>query len=358
MATSTPSLNSLSQRIRGAFRQELPDTDATIWPNTLYVIGKVIAIALYEAHLRATWIYRQIFASTADGTHLDRHAYELGLTRKPATRAAGEIEITATPETIYPAGMRFLSGAQSYVATEAATASVAGALVVTVRAEQAGLAGNREADESVSLVDPALYSGVATTGSVGADGIGGGADRESDESLRARILDRKRRVPQGGAESDYEQFARAVPGVSKAWAQSFAGGPGTIGVWFLMEGRANGIPTASDVAAVQAALDERRMIRAAAIAAAPVMRPIDIDLTLVPDTEANRAAVEAQLAAMFAARARPGVAGDAFVMSVSWIAEAISIALGEDRHRLRAPLNDVVYLGGEMPVLGTIRYFS
>lgn len=356
MATTAPSLSELSARIRGAFRQELPGTDATIWPNTLYVIGKVVALLLFEAHLRIDWLYKQLFASTATARHLERHAYELGLARKAASRATGSLTTTGAGSTTYPAGLRYLSGRNAYVSTAAATSAADGALTIPVRAEQPGAAGNRNAGETLTLVDSALHPGLGKEATVGAAGLGGGADAESDDSLRDRVLARKRKPPQGGSEADYEQFALAVPGVSRAWARGFVDGPGTIGVWFLFEGRENGIPTAADVAAVQAALDERRMIRVSAVANAPVPVEVDVALSIAPDTAAVRAAVEANIAAMLATRCRPGLPDEPFVLSRSWIAEAIAQTLDEESHTLTAPAGDVTFTSGQYPVLGTVSW--
>ncbi|WP_292654048.1 baseplate J/gp47 family protein, partial [Mesorhizobium sp.] len=165
------------------------------------------------------------------------------------------------------------------------------------------------------------------------------------------------RPPQGGAYSDYEQFARAVPGVIQAWAFPFADAPGTVGVWFLFEGRENGIPEAGDIALVQDALEARRLIRAGLSVAAPVPAPLTITIaSLAVDTVQTRAAISASIAAMLVRRARPGVASAPFTLSRSWISEAISLAVGEDRHFLIDPSGDITYVGGEMPVLDTISY--
>lgn len=348
-------LDAISEAIRADMRRDLPGSDAMIWPNALAVLAKVFAMAIHLVELRAEWIYRQVFASTADSRQLDRHAHEYGMSRKPASPATGTIATTGAADTLYPAGLSFLSGAHRYRAIAPARSDATGAVALAVIADEAGAAGNRLAGEVLALVDPALAPTLAATATVGAGGLGGGADAEDDDSLRARVLDRKRRPPQGGALSDYEQIARAYPGVTHAWAQSWAGAPGTVGVRFLMEGRPNGIPTAADVAAVEDFIVRRRLIRVRLSVTAPAPRPVDIMIGgLATDNLRVREAIRAALESTFRARARPGVAGDPFSMSRSWIAEAISTAAGEDRHTLIAPADDVVIDDGSIPVLGTI----
>lgn len=351
------SLDTISKALRGDLRREMPGTDADLWPNPLAVFSKVVAMAIHLVELRLVWLYRQIFASTAEAAQLERQAYELGLARKPASRAVGWVRTTGTAGAVYPAGIAFLSGSDLYRTVSEAIAGGDGTLTLRVAADRPGAAGNRAAGSSLALADVALHPTIGATAIVQSDGIGGGADTEGDESLRARILDRKRRPPQGGAYSDYEQMARSVPGVVKAWAWPFAGGPGTVGVWFLFDNRPNLIPTGGDVAVVREAIEAKLLIRAGLGVSAPIPQALDIVISgLSNDTDRTRAAIETGLRAMLLERAKPGVAVEPFVLSRSWISEAISAAIGEDRHVLASPLADLTYAGGAYPVLGTVSY--
>lgn len=350
-------LDVISRAIRGDLRREMPDVDATVWPNNMSILSKVFAMATRLVELRLEWAYRQIFASTAEARQLERQAYEFGLARKPARFAAGYIETTGDPDTIYPAGLSWQSGTVLYTAASDARSDADGAVSFYVVAAETGTATNRAASDVLVFMDATLAPTLEAAAMVGADGLGGGADAESDDSLRARVLDRKRRPPQGGATSDYEQIARAMPGVSAAWAYSWINGAGTVGVWFLFEGRTNGIPTPADVAALQEWIDDRRLIRARLSVVAPTPYPIDIAIGgLKTDNQRTRDAIRASLEAMFAKRARPGVAPDPFSFSRSWIAEAISTAVGEDSHVLIMPIDDMRFDGGQIAVLGDIFY--
>lgn len=357
MAMEPRDLDEISESVRGYMRQELPGTDAMIWPNTLSVLGKVFAMAIHLVEHRVAWVHRQIFTSTASAAHLERHAYEYGLARRAAASAAGDVETTGTPDAVYPAGIAYQSAGLEYQTAGEAKADSEGALVLRLRSVDAGVDTNRDAGEVLALIDAAAYPTLGAEATVAAGGIGGGADREGDEALRARVLDRKRRPPQGGAESDYEQWALAVPGVRKAWAQRFAYGAGTVGVHVLFNGRVNGIPTAADLEVVQLALDLRRMIRVDAQVVAPVAVAIDVEISgLATDTADTRAAILAALRAMFDERARPGTQPRPFTLSRSWIGEAVSRATGETRHVLVKPESDRTFSSGEIPVLGTVAY--
>lgn len=350
-------LDAISRAIRGDLRRELPGTDAMVWPNTLSVFSKVVAMAVQLVEYRAEYIYRQIFASTADRRHLERQAYEFGMARKPASPSIGSITTTGTPGAVYPAGIAYLSGSDLFRTSSEARAPDNGVIVFLVHSDGTGAAMNRAPTDTLNLADIALYPTLGAQAVVATDGLGGGADVEDDESLRARVLDRKRRPPQGGAYSDYEQFALAVPGVIKAWAWPFADGPGTVGVWFLFAGRPDLIPTAPDILAVREELESRRLIRAGLSVSAPLPVPVDVVISgLGRDTVETRADIEASLGRMFFDRAKPGVATEAFVLSRSWIAEAISQAIGEERHVLASPLADPIFTDGQYPILGQVSY--
>lgn len=358
MAADEPrTLDAISTAIRGDLRRELPGSDAMVWPNVLAVLAKVFAGAIHLVDLRTAWLYRQVFASTADTRALERQAYEFGMARKSASRAKGVVIGTGTASALYPAGLSFSGGGVTYLATGEALADGNGVVRFPVSSRETGAAQNRDEAETLTLIDVAAAPTLSASFAVDVGGIGGGADVETDASLRARVLDRKRRPPQGGAVSDYEQMARAIPGVSKAWAWSFLDGPGTVGVWFLFEGRTDGIPSAADVSAVRGVLEQKRLIRARLYVSAPVPEPLPVTIAgLSTDTAAVRARIEASLKAMLFERSRPGVAIEAFVLSRSWVSEAISAAVGEDRHRLVYPADDLVYTDGKMPVLGAVTY--
>lgn len=359
MPFSPRSLTTISQSVRGAFRQYLPGTDAAIRQNVNYVLGKVITLLAREYELRLEWLYKQLFLSTAtDLEHIRIHTADYRIFQKPAAAATGAITGTGAAGATYSAGVRWYSGGVTYVSTAPFTANGTGAFTASVQAEQVGASTNRNAEALMTLADASLNPTLSAQALVGSAGLGGGADVEDGESLRQRGLARKAQPPQGGALPDYEQFARDVPGVVSAWAWQFTNGIGSIAVYFLFEGRTNLIPTPADVAAVQAAIDARRLIRVDdAVAIAPQPAMVDIGIAdLATDTPDLRAAIAANLAAMFRARARPGLDSDPFILPLAWISEAISTATGEERHRLVMPAGDLTFSGGAIPVLGVVVY--
>jgi uncharacterized phage protein gp47/JayE len=357
MAWTIRSLADASARARGAFRQYLEGTDTALPNNLVTIIGKVVAELAHEFELRIAYLAKQMFITSASGQFLALLCSDVGIYRKQPSAASGSISGTGAPSTTYPAGIRFISGNVTYLSTAPATSAADGTMTLSITSENKGSLSNRDGGGLLALADPVLFPTLGTQWTVAAGGLGGGADIEDDDSLRARGLQRKRNPPAGGTLTDYERITLAVPGVLAAWAFRGAS-PGSIFVFFLFAGRTNFIPLPADVAVVQAAIDAQRLIRVDdSVAVAPTARPIDITINgLQNDTPDIRAAIAAAISAMFMAKCRPGIVGDTFTVSKSWIDEAISGVAGEDRHVLAVPTDDVVLTNGQFPTLGTITY--
>ncbi|MEP9378379.1 baseplate J/gp47 family protein [Aquabacter sp. CN5-332] len=353
------SLDELGASVRGAIRRYLTGTDATLKQAFVWVSGKVWALKAREYELRLEWIFKQLFTrTTTDLAVLRMQGADLVVYQKGAAAAGGTIVGTGQAGLTYPAGVRWLSAGATYVSTAPFTAAGDGSFSAAVQAETIGAVTNRDAGAVMTLADPSLYPTLSQEAEVGVGGIGGGADVEGVESLKGRILRRKAQPPQGGALPDYERFALEVPGVLKAWAFQFVGGLGSISVFFLFAGRTNLIPEPGDVAAVQAHIDSLRMIRVDdTVAQAPIADPVNITIAdLVTDTPEVRAAIEANVDAMFLARVKPGVTAEPFTLDRSWIGEAISTAAGEDSHTLVLPATNLTFTGGHLAVRGTVTY--
>lgn len=360
MAFQIPSLRDLSNGFRNAFRQRLPGTDAYVEPNNLSIAADVFSLGTFELYQRLRWLSRQLFASTADAEHLERHAFEFGLTRKPASPAVGKIAIgqkVRKPEVI-PAGVRFIrADGVSYV-TVAPGTFVNGSTTVGVRAETAGQSTNLSGLSRLTLDPNSTQDNLNPAATVTTAGLSGGADVEDDESLRDRVLFRKRNPPHGGAVADYVAWAREVPGCTRAFAASFVPVSGAVTVYPLFHGLfPNGIPDANSVALVQAHLNRKRPVTARVYAVAPKAVPVNVRIdNLSPDNAQTREAVQDEIREVFAERAVVILAGSSSTFFRSWISEAVSRATGESAHSLVLPAADVTLNAGEIAVPGTITF--
>lgn len=355
---ATPSLRDLAERTARAFRANLKGSDARLWPNNVAVSAKVIAGAVWEAFAFLDYISRQSIKHLAEGIWLERHAYDYGLARLPASLAAGTVVLTGTNGVAVPAGieLRRLDGV-AYRVTLGGTVA-AGAVTLPVEALAEGRAGNAVPGTAVVLAAP--LSSIVSEGEVGATGIGGGADAESDASLRERLLFRLRNPPHGGSASDYVLWAREVAGVTRVYVDpvTATNERDTVGIWFLMDDTyGDGIPQGADVTLVRAHIEPLRPAGAILSIGAPVGLTVDIEIdNLTPDTAAIRDGVAAALADLFRREAHVSTTTAPFTLYRSQIIEAIATVTGERHHGLTEPAADVACSTGQIPVLGSITY--
>lgn len=174
------------------------------------------------------------FAKWSYGIWLDEHALMAGLSRREAVKAAGVLTLTGESGLSIAAGTRFASasegeaGAVLFESTQSASIDREGFLSLPVQAVEGGISGNVPARAISLLADE--VNGVTSV--INEHKMTGGADEESDEELRARILERDTGIDASyaGSVSDYLRWAKEVPGVSDAKVIPEWDGPGTVKV--------------------------------------------------------------------------------------------------------------------------------
>lgn len=355
MPFNRPDLPTLIDRAATDIESRLPGADARLRRSNLNVLARVHAGATHGLYGFLDWLARQIMVDTADAEILDRHAaIWLPSGRLPAAYASGPIAITGTAGAVLPAGTVFKRADGVAYITDFEALLVGGAASVAATTEIAGQAGNAAAGVALNIDSP--VAGINAAASIGAGAMTGGADMESDDSLRSRVLARIQQAPQGGARHDYVTWAKEVGGVTRAWCYPLEQGDGTVTVRFVRDADASLIPDPAEVAAVQSYIDERRPVGAEVFVVAPVAAPAVFEIRITPATASVKAAVEASLRDLLLREAQPeGGAGEGVIL-LSHIAEAISLAAGEYDHQLLAPLADIEPTAGQMVTFGSITW--
>lgn len=319
--------------------------------NVLNVLARVLAGLVHGLYGFIVWLSKQLVPYTATESYLERHAAWWGIRRKAAAYSRGRAVFTGTPGSKIEAGVILASAEdQKYLVPEAGRLDDAGRAALAVRSLTGGGGADLPVGSILRLISP--QSGVKSEARVDEGGLSGGAAVEDDDSLRSRFLDRVQEPPQGGTAHDYRQWALAVPGVTRAWAYGNLLGPGTVGLTFVCDEAADIIPNPEKVAEVQAYIDEpvRKPVTADVIVYAPLAESVDIRIrALTPDTEKVKAAVTAELAALFVREAVPGGR-----ILVSHIREAISLSAGEYDHVLVSPTDNLRPGGGTLIMLGEV----
>ena len=331
MSFGRPSLSDIVKRVGNDVFSRLASDDVLRRADAL-VYGRVLAGVAHGLYGFIDWLSRQIIYDTAEAEFLARWCAIWGVTRKAAAAATGNVTFTVLAGSVIPSGtlLQALDGVKYQLTADATvTAPTATAPVIAV---VAAAAGNRVTGQNLNLVSPIV--GVQPTATAGT--LSGGADIETDDALRARLLTRIQQPPQGGADYDYVTWALEVPGVTRAWVYANALGLGTVVVRVVRDNDVSLIPDAGEVATVQAYLDARRPVTAQLTVVAPVAVPLNFTIAPVPATDAVRSAITAELQDLLAREAEPGG-----TLLLSHIQEAISIAPGEIDHVLTSPSANV-----------------
>lgn len=352
MAFSRPTLTEIIDRIQADIEAQSGGKVSTVRRSLLRILSRSFAGAVHLLYGFLDWNSKQLFPDTAELEYLERWASLYGLSRTPAEYAEGNLTLTGTNTTIVPVGTKFQRADGIVVSTTAQATIANGTATVAARADSVGAAANTDAGQTLQAVSP--QAGLNSTATVAQGGLAGGVDTESDELLRARVLARLSEPPQGGAKRDYEQWAKEIAGVTRAWVKVPGDSgilPGQVKVYFAKDGNENPIPQQADIDEVQTHIDAVRPVTAVVTVLAPIAYPVAFSVNLYPNTLEVRTQVEAELLDLLTREGEPEG-----IIFLSRINEAISLAAGEQRHVLVSPVADVSVPAGKIATLGTLTW--
>lgn len=300
---------------------------------------------------QAEWVLGQSFPQTATGIYLDRHAAVRGLTRQAESRAVGELTFTMANAqtgsiTITAGTVCMTENAVRFQTTEDAVIP-SGERTVTVAAEavEAGSDGNAGAGAVCVLT----ACPVAVTSVTNGAAFTGGLTAETDEALRARVLDSFLRLPNGANAAWYEQTACRHEGVAAARAVGRARGTGTVDVYVSTPG---GVPSEALLTELEAVFQKRREIAVDVQVKAPTTSAVNVAVTVETEPNAEfdtvKTAVETMLAAFFNGK----LLGEA--VTLAELGSRIYGLDGVKNYHLTAPTADLEADATVLPVLGTV----
>lgn len=309
------------------------------------------AAELYSLWVQADFVNRQAFPQTAEGEYLDRHAQVRGLSRGSAVKARGIIRFSLksalTSALTVPAGTACMTAGEAEFVTTADAVIDAGSLYcdAPALASAGGEAGNVPAGSVTIMV--LAPGGVYSCQNIAA--FSGGADPESDDELRERVLKSYRKLPNGANAAYYETKALDTDGVAAVSVLPKNRGTGTVDV--IIAGP-DGVPPAELVSAVAAKLNAEREICVDLTVAAPATVSVDVTAAISAgagyDYTVVAAAVTAALDRYFS--------GELLGKSVlrAKLGSVIYGVEGVENYTLTAPAADVAISAGQLPVKGTV----
>lgn len=178
------------------------------------------AAELAQMYIELDAIFTLTFADTASGEYLARRTAELGVNRKPATKAirlglfTGAGDVPFNP----PIGSRFSGNNLTYTVLEKITDGV-----FRMECETAGTSGNQYFGNLL----PIDYIAGLSTATL-ADVLVPGENEESDESLRQRYFNSLTSQAFGGNIADYKQKVNELSGVGGVKVYPGWNGGGTV----------------------------------------------------------------------------------------------------------------------------------
>jgi len=340
-----PTISEIMARIQADAESRL-DADE-LRRSDVNVLLRVLAGVSHSLYSHIDWVKDQIFTDTCTEEFLERKASLFGLSRIQATKSSGTVQFDWEAETSIPTGTILqTSNGYQYETTSAADSSG----YATVRAVVAGTGYELAVDESLSLVNPLTGVNSATVTTA----IEGGADAETDDELRERVLACTRNPPRQGTASDYVAWAKEVAGVTRAWCYPQELGTGTVTVRFCTDDlTTNGIPTAAKVQEVQEYIEAKCSVLCELTVVAPIAQTVDFELSITPDNTTIREYAEEALDALLKSEGEPG--GTIYLSHVN---AALSAVTGEEDHTITTPSTDIAMSTGYLPVLGTVTWAS
>jgi uncharacterized phage protein gp47/JayE len=176
--------------------------------------------------------YNDGFISSARPEALLLKGADLGIDLQPATKSESpQVRIPGTNGTVIaPGDLTFIYVPTNVLYSNTTGGTISGGVLdVSIECQITGQVGNVAAPEDLKIVSPP--SGVGQTAQL-LENLADGADIETYDSYRARLLSREQQPPAGGNETDYPNFAfSADSSVRSAFVRRFGRGLGTVDVY-------------------------------------------------------------------------------------------------------------------------------
>lgn len=201
---------------------------------------RVLAGELFNSYNALEYVKRQMNVKTAESEYLDNHALQRGLSRKNGVKAKGEVTFSlstiASRDIVIDKGT-VVSTASADVKsfeTDETVIIKEGTLSVKakVTATKEGADHNVMKDTVCVMVTPPLFVSSVTNELY----FSGGADAESDDDLRKRIIDSYLDISNSTNEIYYKRLVQSVEGVYSSSVIAGKRGAGTLDIHICGKG--------------------------------------------------------------------------------------------------------------------------
>lgn len=349
MAFNRPTLPALIERVDNDVVSRLKGAEAVLPQRMTRAIATGQAALAHGLYGYLQWQERQLFPETCDDDLL--HLHSVGVPRRGASTNSGPVIFSGVDGAPIDSGTLLQLDGIEYRTT--ADAVIQGDSVqVDVEALEAGKAGALAEGAELTLISP--VTGVNSKAKVAAAGITGGFDLEEIDDWRDRIMQRRARIPRGGAEGDWAEWARQVPGVTRVWEDPLGNGPGTIVLRIMADDAPDGpLPSQQLLEDVFAYITKLRNVVAHLYIIAPIPAYFTPRARVTPDNSKTRAAVAENLKKVVLREGAPGKP-----LLIASIRTAIGTAAGVTDYTLEWPTENVQHGYGVLPLWGGVEWLA
>jgi uncharacterized phage protein gp47/JayE len=354
-------LTELVDRISSDIKTRVTGGSNLLRRSVLMVLARVFAGAIHLLYGYLGYQSEQRFVAKADQTGLDDLADEYGMTRNAPTYAQGSVQVTGTDGATISADEELQTSSGIKYTVDSAQTISGGVATLDITASEAGSDGNQSSGAELTFTTP--ISSVSQTATVDSDGLTGGADEETDDELRTRLLIRKQYPPYGGCAYDYKAWMMENSGITRAWVFTEYNGVGTVGCTFVMDNTDPYLPSAATLETIRDYMIEHTDPATGRIVGIPVgaepglfmieltEQSMNFSLSIYPNTSIVQDAIEEELTDLIL---RDGGPGETIYMSD--IQSALSNISSLERFAVTTPSSDVTAASNKIHALGTITY--
>lgn len=214
----------IAKRMKDDLKNPPNKVEGSFASDNIQAVAKEVA----KMYGYVDWLIDMHFAETATGEFLDAKGQEVGVFRKKETRSTGIARFYGRANLFIPAGFVIKAKGDDYYTTKIAYISKDGYVDIEIASSKKGEGTNVPENTNFSFDN--LYGLDVVTN---IEAISGGANLESDESLRERILLKMRSPGTSGNKYHYMHWAMEVDGVGRVKVFPLWRGAGTVKVSIL-----------------------------------------------------------------------------------------------------------------------------
>ena len=339
--------------------------------SVLQTLSEVIAMQSFEQYQYIGYCFSQSTPFTATGIYIDAWMSLIGIIREGSTSATGFVQFTGTPNTTISQNTQITRFDNiQYITTQSNTIAANGICICPVIASVPGSTTNLTTIGTAFTLNTPIAgaNSFCTSTSV----FTGGADSESDISLKSRGLQAFAARGKIGSVEDYINIVKTLNGITRVFVNPLGAGAGTIVVYpffDVVNANNNGLPLGSDgVATSELRIQQKAsgdqlnvanqlfpLQQATAIiwVASAIPVPINISIrSLSVNTAAIQSAIYTALQTLFVDLGSP--VGTSIAQNQ--LIAAIQTAIPQTATFTLLTPTDITLTTGYIPIVGSIQY--